>query len=118
MSNNGLVLRQGSKADFRGAWIMRLFQAALATITAAAVIWFGKVIYAGVMYLVVTVPPLQASMNKMNDRLAALETSSGEYVKQKDLKRELSEAEMRVRNDFTKQLNEQLKRKGRVVTPD
>lgn len=102
MSNNGMVIRQGSKWDFRGAWFARMIQ----TLLGAGLLWMCKLIYGGVMYLVVTVPPLQASMNKMNERLGQLETNSAEYVKKTELKRDLSE----VKNEFTKEMDDQIKK--------
>lgn len=109
MSNNGVtILSQGSKADFKWAWLMRLFQAALATITAAAVLWFGKLILASVMYLVNTLPPMQADVNTLKQDVKSLKETTA-------TKAELREAEERVKA-FQAQLKKQSK--NRYVTPE
>lgn len=112
--NGAVVMKiQGTRKDFVGAWFMRLLQ----TLVGAGILWMCKLIYIGVMYIVNTLPPMQVTVKKMEQRLGSLEDNSAEYVTKKDFKRDLSEAELRVRNDFTKQLNQQIKTKGRYA-PD
>lgn len=124
MNRNGQVILelQGTKKDFVGAWIMRLFQAALATITAAAVIWFGKLILASVLYLVNTLPPMQADVKDLKrdvHELKQAQVTVKEELKAAAAKAEkdLSAAEERVKNEFSRQLEEQI-RKNKLQTKD
>lgn len=112
MSGNGYYpfqIRQGSKLDFAGAWLMRL----VATLMAAAILWFCKLILAGVIYLMNTLPPMQADVNDLKKDMTAMKIAQEESKKEIKLaaekaQKELGEAEMRVKNEFTRQLNEQI----------
>lgn len=105
-------IRQGSKRDFVGAWIMRL----MVPVWGAAIIWMCKMILAGVMYLVNTLPPMQIKVDKLVTDVADLKLAQA--AAKKDLetaaqvaKQELIEAEKRVKHEFTEQLKKQSKTK-------
>lgn len=108
MANNGKVILelQGTKKDFVGAWIMRL----TGTLLGAAILWVCKMILAGVMYLVNTLPPMQADVNQLKQDVKSLKDTAA-------TKAELTSAESRVMNEFRKQLDEQLKQKPRRIAP-
>jgi hypothetical protein len=93
--NNGRVILelQGSKKDFVGAWIMRL----LGTLLGAAILWTCKLIFAAVMYLVNTLPPMQADVNSLKTDVKSLKENAA-------TKQELVDAEKRVKTEFSEQL--------------
>lgn len=119
--NNGYYpfsMRQGSKLDFAGAWLSRILQ----TVFAAAILWVCKLILAAVMYLVNTLPPMQRDVSELKRDVSELKLAQAASKQEiqtaaGQAKQELIDAERRVKNEFTKLLNEQLKKKGRITTP-
>lgn len=119
--NNGYYpfpIRQGSSKDFIGAWIMRI----LGTVLAAAIIWLCGLILSAVMYLVNTLPPMQRDVSELKRDVSELKIAQAASKQEIQTaaglaKQELIDAERRVKNEFTKLLNEQLKKRGRITTP-
>lgn len=102
-------IRQGSRRDFVGAWCMRI----LATVLAAAIIWICSLILSGVMYLVNTLPPMQVKVDRLVTDVAELKVAQAaakEEIKTaaEVARQELESAEMRVKNEFKRQLEEQI----------
>lgn len=120
MNPNGYYpfqIRQGSKLDFLGAWLMRL----VATLMAAAILWFCKLILAGVIYLMNTLPPMQADVGTLKRDVADLKVA--QIAAKQEIKtaadtarQELIDAEKRVKLEFRKEFEKQ-KTKGRVIAP-
>lgn len=88
----------------------------LGTVLAAAIIWICSLILSAVMYLVNTLPPMQVKVDKLVTDVANLTTAQA--AAKEDLKiaaetarKELIEAERRVKLDFQEQI-----RKGRIIT--
>lgn len=120
MNGNGyypFTIRQGSRKDFVGAWIMRV----LGTVLAAAIIWLCGLILSAVMYLVNTLPPMQRDVSELKRDVSDLKIAQAASKQElqaaaEKARQELMEAEKRVKVEFTEQLKKQSK--YRVVTPD
>lgn len=95
-------IRQGSKRDFVGAWFMRLLLALLT----AGILYTSKLILAGVMYLVNTLPPMQVNVNELKVDVAALKTDVANLKRAAVTKQELEA----VKNELTEQLKQRSKR--------
>lgn len=120
---NGIaVIRQGSKTDFFGAWLMRSAMTVLLAYLAAQA--HEQTDYARKTAedskssneavikikadLDVRLPRMERDIQTLNDKSAKAVTDE-----------QLKAAELRVNAEFTKQLNEQLKKRGlRITTPD
>lgn len=109
-------IRQGSRRDFVGAWIMRV----LGTVLAAAIIWICSIILSGVMYLVHTLPPMQVKVDKLVTDVSELKVAQA--TAKQDLKtaaevarQELLDAEKRVKHELSREVAEQLK-KAKTIT--
>lgn len=117
--NNGYYpfpIRQGSKKDFIGAWIMRI----LGTVLAAAIIWLCGLILSAVMYLVNTLPPMQRDVSELKRDVSDLKMAQASAKQElqaaaEKARQELIEAEKRVKLEFTEQLKKQSR--TRVVLP-
>lgn len=121
MSSNGLVIRQGSKTDFAGAWFMRTVmvvllgyiatqahqQTAAANQTATDSKSSNEAVIKIKADLEARLPRIEKDIQTLNEKSAKAVTDE-----------QLKAAEMRVNAEFTKQLNEQLKKRGRITTPD
>lgn len=101
MNGNGYYpfpIRQGSKRDFVGAWIMRIIGTVL-----------SGLILSAVLYLVNTLPPMQAKVDKLVTDVASLTVAQAAskqeiQIAAEKARQELIEAEKRVKADFTDQL--------------
>lgn len=104
MNNGPMIVKfQGTRKDFIGAWIMRL----LLTLVAAAILWISKLILAAVMYLVNTLPPMQADVNTLKIDVQKLKEAAV-------TKRELADATSQVKQELIDQLKKQ---KMRIASP-
>lgn len=73
--------------------------------------WFGKLILAAVMYLVNTIPPMQAEFSKMKTTQAEMANDVRELKEHAATKKELEEAEKRVKAEFSETL-----KRAKVIT--
>lgn len=92
------------------------------TVGTGSILWFLKLIFAAVMYLVNTLPPMRADVNQLKTDVKLLQTGQQEakqaiQVAAEKSQKELNDAEQRVKNEFTKLLNEQIKKKRVMSGP-
>lgn len=83
------------------------------TLVAAAVLWVCGLIYSAVTYLVRTLPPMQLKVDQLVTDVAELklaQSAAKEEIKTaaEVARKELEAAEMRVKNEFKRQLEEQI----------
>lgn len=100
----------GSKKDFIGAWFMRL----LLVLVSGAIFWTCKLILAGVMYLVNTIPVMQTSLNALPAMKQAVDqlqidvqSIKKNAVTETQMNDAIGAAEQRVSEKFTKELKRQ-----------
>lgn len=115
-----MVIRQGSKTDFAGAWLVRTVLVALvgymasqqheqtvaAHETANASRSSNEAVIKIKADLDIKLPRIEQDMKEMKEKSAS-------YINID----QLNSAEKRVREDFTKQLNDQLKKKRLITNP-
>lgn len=110
--NNGHITVQIGSIPIKA--ILTWFTRVLAVVLAAGILWFCKLILAGVMYLVNTLPPMQKQVNQLVLDVADLKVAQAAAkveikVAADTAKQELAAAEQRVKNDFADQLKKERK---------
>lgn len=110
MNPNGQVILRMGGIPIKA--ILTWFTRVLAVVLAAGILWFCKLILAGVMYLVNTLPPMQKQVNQLVLDVADLkiaQASAKQEIKvaADTAKQDLADAEQRVKREFTEQLKKQ-----------
>lgn len=96
----------------------------LLVLVSGAIFWTCKLILAGVMYLVNTIPAMQTSLNALPAMKEAVdqlkkdvESIKKDAVSRTQMTEAIGASEARLKVDFTKQLNEQIKAKNLHTGP-
>lgn len=112
MNQNGQVVLHMGGIEIKAilTWLMRV----ISIVLAAGMLWMAKLILAGVMYLVNTLPPMQAKVNQLVTEVADLKIGQAAAkqeikVAAETAKQELAAAEERVTNNFAEQLKKERK---------